>query len=1762
MKTNNKCAAVRLEKSKLVAALAILAVAFVVIAAVPAVADDSDAADSTYTDGIIAAGYVADKVTAKGIIDALSDKELQDVDDSTMFAVFQSKAVTGYTLKVNGKDVTSEASKSAALTADVHAIYFKVAADATAQDSVKEAWDATKTYNVEITLGDKTTIKADITGQTVTLYQDVNKTAKNTYEYKFVKADGEEQSLKTVVPVCSDLAINLNDHVLNITTKDDAKVFLVKDEATLKIIGNDVTKSKLNLGGYTGSSCSAICIATDSHVEIEKIGYKTNGSALFPLGSAASVKVTDSSIDAEGYPLGTNNSYSRVNGLQIDISGSTLKSKDSAVMINVKNATMNITDSQIEGTNYALFVRAGTINVVNSTITSENNGIVKTSWGSGMEVTPSTVLVGNIATSDAYSGDARFNMSGGSIIAKTGNAIATTNFDATGKTNVYLAIGVGGFEIDGKKASANATSITCGKDKTAVSIEISDLTYTATSEKNKTVPLLIKTGSVGISGTADGMYLVKGNATIDDNFTLPAGKKLIIAEGATLTITNGAKLIAEDDAIVSVSGTISGEVELNGNATVEIQTGADVSEMKKTGDGSVVDKTSESEMSEMKISGTSETFVGTEPTVFGAKQLITVDGSWTLINGTNIVIKGKLIVPEGATLTIEPGAKLTLDNGAVAQIDGTLVIQPADDGKDNAAEFNVKSGTLELNGAADIKGKLNVNAVSAIVGKVIVGQDASVAVTSDGVLTVDAGAVFEIQKSAVLTINGKIDNGTIQNYGTVVFDAQTANTGKATVNMLASGAVVDVKKFNVASNGDALTITDKDLVLFNIKGTGDQKVGTYSTVKNEITLSYSDLNSDSNASFGSFTVVETLTVKSTTKTSGYGVYDGKSYVNSMDVAGNLAVSASLKDTATGTTAAASTAVSVDSGKKITVSGEITVGTKVTLLFAYAVEADVSGSIDSSAISSTDKTVKATLTNNGEITVSGEGIIKSNAALSATKINAVQYKTGSTPEIYNYVTIDKAIATVSASGNTVKALDVYGKNTVKTTAELPADVTMTVNSGSTVTIGAKAGDDVTLTIAKGAVVKNNGTITVNGVLYALNKSNVKGNAPISDVYSEEMKDGKSVREGWAKWTNVVTALNEAKSGETITISKTGEYVDIKGSIEIKSGVTLVVPAGKAPLKLADGVTLTISGTLTTAEDIYAATMFNVDAKNLVDDKSSAIVVKGVLNADKGTTYNAVRPTAFPAALSAGAPIAGAYYNTEDHTNVISTLEIALTAAKSDITVYGAVTVGDIALTATDDITKITIGNGLKKDIDANTTAKLKAITVKIDTALTVSSVVLGNGAKIEFGIPDVSIDATDATKGIFNGTVTVGDASVEFVGASSNDASSPAVAVVFANESEGKLVLAGKVAVSDKGDKLTIAKGTVYVNNLEVVSINETTSKGAVSIAAGAILEPVKNTSGSNFDALTVEGVLSVPAGTGFTAVTLTVPGTVTVGPSTASTTAGVLNVRTTLYIGMKASDLSTGAGATVSGAISLGTATVYVADGTTLDEDAAASINAMAAKATFHVDGKVWFTAYANSDTTTVKVAKAPVTNAEFAGWATKDGGDVKYGAPTTTTTTTSASAGWNAIPVKGDYYAVINTVIYTVVVNADEGIADVYLNGQAMAYGSIKQGENYVYGYISTVAAGDYKVTYTLKNGWSGDAKLYSNGTALGNNTLSVSGEKGVFNYQLSGVEKSGYVDPTPAPSTDDKDDGLTVTDYLLIVLVVLIVILAVIVAMRLMRS
>ena len=107
-------------------------------------------------------------------------------------------------------------------------------------------------------------------------------------------------------------------------------------------------------------------------------------------------------------------------------------------------------------------------------------------------------------------------------------------------------------------------------------------------------------------------------------------------------------------------------------------------------------------------------------------------------------------------------------------------------------------------------------------------------------------------------------------------------------------------------------------------------------------------------------------------------------------------------------------------------------------------------------------------------------------------------------------------------------------------------------------------------------------------------------------------------------------------------------------------------------------------------------------------------------------------------------------------------------------------------------------------------------------------------------------------------------------------------------------------------------------------------------------------------------------------------------------------------------------------------------------------------------------------------------------------------------------------------------------------------------------------------VSAGSHTISYQLANGYSGNGVLTVNGTQQSGLTFTTEGNptddtgKVTYNLQLTGFEKSGYVPDSPdTPSTPtSSDDGMTITDYLLIVLVVLIIVMAIIVAMRLMRS
>ena len=108
------------------------------------------------------------------------------------------------------------------------------------------------------------------------------------------------------------------------------------------------------------------------------------------------------------------------------------------------------------------------------------------------------------------------------------------------------------------------------------------------------------------------------------------------------------------------------------------------------------------------------------------------------------------------------------------------------------------------------------------------------------------------------------------------------------------------------------------------------------------------------------------------------------------------------------------------------------------------------------------------------------------------------------------------------------------------------------------------------------------------------------------------------------------------------------------------------------------------------------------------------------------------------------------------------------------------------------------------------------------------------------------------------------------------------------------------------------------------------------------------------------------------------------------------------------------------------------------------------------------------------------------------------------------------------------------------------------------------------TVKAGTHEIACKLANGYSGEAKFAivdsmtsdSLDASVSGNKVSIPGEeRRAVLVQITSISSSGYT-PAPAEPIEDKDNGLFLTDILLIVLVVLIVILAVIIALRLMLS
>ena len=424
-----------------------------------------------------------------------------------------------------------------------------------------------------------------------------------------------------------------------------------------------------------------------------------------------------------------------------------------------------------------------------------------------------------------------------------------------------------------------------------------------------------------------------------------------------------------------------------------------------------------------------------------AEGTVELSENWTIGSGEKISVNGELIVPEGKTLTVEKGGVLTFTVNSAVTIKGDFIVF----------------------GTAEIAGKCVTNSG----GKLIIEQDASILVKETGDITLYNSTVKE---SANLTIEGIISNLNITNYGTIEINSEVASTFiEATIIMGGDGAKVDITNLSFLiskSTWDGgynsfkpkLTVSDNSMIVYQ---NGDYTKRVDGKHSNAITITPEkgfDKVDGAKRTISGITLVERLSLNPVDEDPGYGYIPdaGMAYDYRMEIFGNVSSDASSSSSTIEDEHKKSVIqlygrhdITVPAGKEFVLRSNV----KVLNNYWEGCHLNIEGTMDATAQG-------AEFSNSETITVTDSGFIKTQEKMKAT-INATLYMTGN---IYNYVEIDAALATVNAEGNEIKNLTVLGKQTVDTDATVPAEVTLEGTGTACVNGSLRISEDATVDVA--------------------------------------------------------------------------------------------------------------------------------------------------------------------------------------------------------------------------------------------------------------------------------------------------------------------------------------------------------------------------------------------------------------------------------------------------------------------------------------------------------------------------------------------------------------------------------------------------------------------------------------------------------------------------------------------------------------------------
>ena len=1142
----------------------------------------------------------------------------------------------------------------------------------------------------------------------------------------------------------------------------------------------------------------------------------------------------------------------------------------------------------------------------------------------------------------------------------------------------------------------------------------------------------------------DGTLSISGDVAVEGN--------VIVSENATIAIGTNSSLDVAENAVLSVSGKVTTNQNdntsiLNNEGTVAItNTKAEIPDT--IGGSGNVD--SSAVASEGTLSGSYDT-----TTTFTQNQVITVTSDTILVEGTQFVFEGKLIIPEGVTLTIEAGAQLVVNSSTgIIENNGIIVIE-SDAAMTATGKYIeavggfaalgtskiINNGTIELAYYADVDGTAATNGQFTIASTATVENNGTINVGEESILKVSG--TLNNAADATINMNGHFE-GTIKTAGTVNINGTTpvSSTG-AYITFTDAGATVQIDSLTGTIRIDDSGISNKNITVV----TSGSEAGNDTRLVNYVRISSGAIDTaDANMIVSGITVTSEITSKVDENNSKVTYY-----YNNVVLSGS--VSADYVE-APATTTPATAGIRTD-GPRAVVSGELILDANVT--FEVKNKLTVSGTINVDEDATFTGTAKPTL----EVTT-GTVAIEANAIGTTTMDIVASYykvaKTTTTPEMHYYTTLANALA----SGAT--PITVYGPLTI--------DEALTVNDG--ITVNAQGTVDIE---EEGSLTVNDGgrfnastnTVTVDGSLYAaVEKTGLRGTSNIkSDVVSRGEAD--------VLYTNLYSALNAAESGDTVTLSQS-KTTD--RDITVKEGV--VLKTGANTLTLGNDTVATVNGTIYTNGGALA-----VETTLSGSEKAGSVTLNGLIQSDMPMEYGGAYPAGAYYSITTTGKVLYYIAPVEDAAAIISTVD------QSTITINGDLTIGDVSFAGTADEGAVII---IKDEVTAG--------TVTLDLA--------------ELQIV-----------GKFAGTVTDGTGTVAI-----NVSGSETAAI------SSEMVDDAKAFVVSGTFGNTVMEDTKYAFTVTgTVDVDEATIPG---VTVEGTMDVVGNSSVTG--ALVIKGTVNVDAGVTLTANTA----------NSITTIAGALNALVDddgtkatvtlgeVYVGLEVVDekIVTATAGEITGTVTY--TTLYVS----ADSTVPAAMTDKKAFTGFYVEDALWLTAYG----TTAVVTNAPVENADFKGWdnpktETKeyyDGSDI-------------------TISAQERLDAVINYNVYTVYIYVDNGIGTVAIDGSIAT-----QGTNYY--VVKGLTAGQHTVSYTLKNNFEGTPALSSENVTVSGLVFTLAGDfedaNGntiVYVLNLSGTTPA---DTTVVIDGGSGDDGMSLTDILLIVLVVLILVMAIIVALRLMRS